>query len=191
MINRDYSTGCVLPAIVLAALGVPGCTKPSTEARDRQARALEAGAAVKHDEKHLDELPVKDGDKAPTDDAAPAKELCCCNSGCEACLLADGKCPCATGGPKCSDACPCAPAKDWRLVKHSGRWWYYHPDKTWSVWDGKAWQKYQPSRQSQQSTSQKKTNWFGRDKAIRPWRNGLFMGADASSLSAGSRYGRI
>jgi hypothetical protein len=30
----------------------------------------------------------------------------------------------------------------WRYKYHNSQWWYYHPNKTWSIWNGSAWSPY-------------------------------------------------
>jgi hypothetical protein len=30
-------------------------------------------------------------------------------------------------------------AESWRIVNHQGNWWYYHPNGSWSSWDGTRW----------------------------------------------------
>jgi hypothetical protein len=35
-----------------------------------------------------------------------------------------------------------AGAETWRMVNHQGNWWYYHPNGSWSSWDGARWNPY-------------------------------------------------
>ncbi|HEY1599618.1 MAG TPA: hypothetical protein VGG64_08455 [Pirellulales bacterium] len=35
-------------------------------------------------------------------------------------------------------------AGDWRYVPYHGRHWYWMPNQTWSVWQGRAWMPYSP-----------------------------------------------
>ena len=108
---------------------------------------------------------------------------CGCSGGCT-CVKSAAGCMCRTNGMQCNPLCRCrlfgASGPNQNEVYHAGKWWYYHEDKTWSVWDGKKWVPYKAAAAKGGASSQKQ-NWFGQPKVIRPWRNGLFMGADAGS----------
>jgi hypothetical protein len=143
----EHFAGCaVLIGLVIAAAFVAvianGCNRQSQA--DRQAEdalAQEAAASIKKDVPHLDELPHKDEVPVPEPDQPIVGP--CAKDGCyeSSCHCGVG-CPCHVTG-KCCEDCPCAPTKP---VWHHGRWWYKHRDGHWSMWDGKAWQRYEPPK---------------------------------------------
>ncbi|REK10457.1 MAG: hypothetical protein DWQ37_16360 [Planctomycetota bacterium] len=37
----------------------------------------------------------------------------------------------------------------WRYKRHNGRWWYWQPNETWSVWNGDDWEPFRGRRRYQ------------------------------------------
>lgn len=169
---------------VYACAVAGGCSSKPTPAEKQaaDARAHEASAAAIDSS----DVEVRDGKLDAVTQDVPALEEADHPCGCSTvCPCSKDRCLCATG-KTCGPTCTCQPkaAHDWREVYSAGHWWYYQPDKTWLIWDGKRWVKWQEHKPTAGQRQGGKTNWFGEPKVIRPWRNGLFMGADTGQSNA-------
>jgi hypothetical protein len=78
----------------------------------------------------------------------------------------------------------------WRMVDHNGQWWYFHPNGSWSSWDGARWNAYQPATQKTSSNGATAatnpsrpsvTNRHKGDVEVSGAELGLGVGANANS----------
>lgn len=188
-------------AAVFLFIVVTGCTTASPHPAAKDVVAIEASAvAIDANDNPTIDTVDEDVERAPNPETDTSKCVCCENCAC------GDRCICVMGEP-CSKECSCytPPADPPPRLPWNGQPLYPTPFWCYQCQDFSYWlapvtcqktqckhcrkfravrTRFQNQPNYQQQGSGGKVNWFGNPKIIRPWRNGLFMDAEAGAFQS-------